>query len=257
MVAKNFIHPLDKDFTGKIFQIESFKKFMDEMHEDELDEVCDYFYSASLPEIRDSSLRNIAEQACDKFSIPPIKLYLKRSYEFDVECAGYNNPIIILPAVLLEKDDYEIIQGRIFAAAGAIAANHHRLAFIIWAIENLSGFANIPVFGDGVKFFFYEWSRARVFTQDRAFLMATENFSLTLKNILYGAIPFDVLEKFNFATKDDTFSEQVQRYLNNDNPAQMIGKAFSFFSDYAWLPRRYEEIQNFYTQRGVINENSI
>lgn len=251
MVAKNFVHPLDKSLSEKIFRTDTFRKLLDKIHEDDPDAVCDYVYSASLPEIADSSIKQMARVACDEFGIAPVKLYLKRSYDFEVECAGYRRPIVILPAALLERDDREIIQGRLFAVTGAVAANHHKLAFLIWAAENLGGVADFPILGEVVKGFFYEWSRARQFTCDRAFLSATENFPLTLKNILYGNVPFEVLENFRFGGDDDDFLEQTRRYLRNDNPAQMLGKAFGFFSDFAWLPRRYEEVRNFYRREAT------
>ena len=246
MLAKNFIHPLDRTLTEKIFQTDSVKNMLENLHDDELDNICAYVYSASLPEISDKALHKMALVACNKFHVEPVKLYLKRSYDFEVECVGYHEPIVILPAALLERDDYEIIQGRLFAIAGSIAANHHKLAFLLWMAENLSGIANFPLIGQVVKGFFYEWARARKFTLDRAFLLATKNLPLTLKNILYGILPFDVLENFHFDDENDSFMEQTQRYLRNDNPAQMLSKAFSFFSDYSWLPRRYEEVQTFY-----------
>ncbi|MBE8952139.1 MAG: pyridoxal-phosphate dependent enzyme [Quinella sp. 1Q7] len=177
--------------------------------------------------------------------------------DFDVECAGYNEPIIILPDVLLERNDREIIQARLFAAAGAIAANHHKLGFIVWVAETLGGVANFPLVRQIADGLLYEWSRARKFTHDRAILSATGDLPLTLRNILYGVVPFDVLDNFQFGGEDDSFREQLERYRRNDNPAQMLGKAFSFFSDYAWLPRRYEEVLEFYRKGGVANANSI
>ena len=253
----NFIHPLDRSSTDKILKLDVIKNFFDEMHEDELDAVSAYVYSSSLPEIVDEDLMEMTRVACKKFGVDSVKIYLKRSYDFDVECAGYNEPIIILPDVLLERNDREIIQARLFAAAGAIAANHHKLGFIVWVAETLGGVANFPLVRQIADGLLYEWSRARKFTHDRAILSATGDLPLTLRNILYGVVPFDVLDNFQFGGEDDSFREQLERYRRNDNPAQMLGKAFSFFSDYAWLPRRYEEVLKFYRKGGVANANSI
>lgn len=250
MVAKNFIHPTDEALTEKIFGLESLRTWLDETHEEELDEVCAYVYSASLPEIRDESLIKMMNLACEKFEIAPVKLYLKRSYEFDVETVGYHEPVIILSEALVERGDAEIIQGRLFSATAAIVAKHPRLAFLLWVAENLGGVMNFPIIGTAAMGFFYEWNRARQYSLDRAFLMGTGNFSLSLKNILYGVVPFEVLEKFSFDEGNDSFLEQCQRYVQNDNLAQILGRAYSFFMDYAWLPSRYEEIKKFYIEMG-------
>lgn len=244
LLDEDFIHPTDKALTEKILQVKLLADWLENANN--LDEVCAYFYSASLPQIVDETLIEMMNRACLSFEIPSTTLYRTRTFEYDVVCVGCNKPVVVLPAVLLNKNDHGIIQGRLYSAAAAIAAQHPKFEFLLWAFENIQG---LPFINSAVKALLYEWNRAKVYTLDRAFFLATGNLELTLKNIFYGIVPFEWLENFHFKSDDDIFLEQAERYFRNENPAQILGKFYSFFMDYAWLPTRYDEIKKFSEQR--------
>ena len=247
LLNEDFIHPKDKTLTEKILQIKPLADWLE--NAGELDEVCAYFYSASLPQIVDETLIEMMTRACKSFKVPATALYRTRTFEYNVVCVGYNNPVIVLPSVLLERNDRDIIQGRLYSAASAIAAQHPKFEFLLWAFENIQG---LPVINSTVKALLYEWNRSKVYTLDRAFFLATGDLELTMKNILYGIVPFEWLENFHFNSDDNTFLEQSERYFKNENPAQILGKVYGFFMDYAWLPTRYKEIKKFSEQRRAI-----
>ncbi len=244
LLDEDFIHPTDKALTEKILQIKPLADWLE--NASELDEVCAYFYSASLPQIVEETLIEMMKRACRSFEVPATVLYRTRTFEYDVLCAGFNNPVIILPAVLLDRNDCDILQGRLYSAAAAIAAQHPKFEFLLWAFENIQG---LPVINSAAKAVLYEWKRAKVYTLDRAFFLATGDLELTLKNIFYGIVPFEWLKNFHFNSDDNTFLEQLERYFRNENPAQILGKVCGFFMDYAWLPTRYDEIKKFSEQR--------
>ena len=246
--TKNFIHEQDERLTNKIFKETPFQSWMDKAYENYLDKVCEYVYSASLPEIHDKSIIKMRSNACEKFGVDTFKMYHNRNYDYDIYCVGYNSPAILISNNLIENNNKEILQARIYAATAAIAAGHHKLSFFIWIAENMSGVASIPIIKHAIIALLYEWNRVRQFTLDRAVLLATGNYTLALKNILYGVIPFEILQNFQFGKNDDTFLEQVHRYFKNDDPTQIIGKFFSYFSDYSWLPRRYDELVKFHNK---------
>lgn len=247
MNTEDFIHPSDKALTENILNIDLLSNWL--KNSNELDEVCDYFYGASMPEITDDLLNEIMIGACRDFNIAAPKIYLTRSYEYDISCVGINCPVVLIPSILKERDDLDIIQGRLYAAAGAIAAQHPKFNFLIWAFENMRF---LPVLDSAALAILYEWRRARVYTLDRAFFLATDDFELSMKNIFYGVIPFEWLENFHFNEHEDTFLEQTERYMSNGNPAQLLGKLHGIFMDFAWLPKRYKELENFIKQRQVI-----
>jgi hypothetical protein len=88
------------------------------------------------------------------------------------------------------------------------------------------GVASVPIIRQAILAVLYEWNRTLQFSLDRAVLLATNNYELALKNILYGVVPDCILKNFQFGNEKDNFLEQAQRYLKNEDPAQIIGKYF-------------------------------
>lgn len=246
--TKEFLHDEDAALTARIFSERPFKSWLDRMHDEVLDDVCNYVYDASFPKISQGVLTQMRDISCAKFGLKPYKLYRTRNYDTEISCVGYNTPAVLIPDSLVDCAD-EFIQARLFAQAAAIAAGHNKLTFFIWAAENMSGIGGFPIVGTGLIALLYEWNRARKLSLDRAVLLATDDLSLALKNILFGVVPNDILKNFNFGTDADTFLEQMQRYFRHENPMQTVGKVFSYLTDYSWLPRRYDELRKFHRRR--------
>lgn len=247
MISKSeFIHEKDAELTQKIFADTPFKTWIDKVHAENLDSICEYVYSASLPEISNTKLLKMRDNACEKFGVDTFTLYSIRNYDYEISCVGYNSPSVLISHSIIECGDEDILQARFYEAAAAISAGHHKLKFFIWLVENMSGIANTPLIGQAIISILYEWNRVRQFTLDRAVFLATENYALTLQNILYGVVPQNILQNFQFGTDNDDFEIQTKRYFKIDDPMQLIGKIFSYFSDYSWLPRRWAELEKFY-----------
>lgn len=246
IASTEFLHEQDKTLTRRIFAETPFKSWLDSAHENDFDAVCDYVYGASLAEISCGSVLEMRDLACEKFGIEQFKIYCVRDYDLEISCVGYHSPAVLIPNSLIDCANEEILQARLYAAAAAVATGHHRLKFFTWAAENMSGVASLPVIGKAMIALLYEWNRVQQYSLDRAVLLATDNIELALKNILFGIIPQNLLENFRFGSDDDTFLKQTERYFRNENPAQIIGKVFSYFSNYSWLPLRYDELRKFY-----------
>ena len=249
MISTNdFVHDQDSALTKKIFAETPFKTWLDRLHENNLDEVCDYVVGASLPKISQGALAHMRDLACQKFNVKPFVLYRTRDYNPQLSCIGYHAPAVLVPDSIVDADE-EILQARLYAQAAAIAAGHHKLKFFIWATENIGGSLALPVIGQTMTLILYEWNRVRQFSLDRAVFLATGDFSLALKNILFGVVPDETLKNFTFGTDADTFLEQTRRYYRHDDPTQIVSEAFGYFSDYSWLPRRYMELRKFHAGR--------
>lgn len=247
---QDFIHEQDARLTKRLFLETPLKSWFDKLHENNFDAICDYVCTSSLPEISQGTLIDMRDLACEKFGVAHFSICRTRDYDMDLSFVGYNSPVVLIPDSLIRHATEDILQARLYAQAAAAAAGHHKLTFFIWAAQNMSGISGLPIIGQAVIALLYEWNRVRQFSLDRAVLLATGDFSLALKNILFGVVPNDVLEKFQFGSEDDTFLDQTRRYFNHDNPAQIVGKVFGYFSDFSWLPRRYEELRKFYKSGG-------
>lgn len=245
---EHFIHPRDEKFMKQIYNFSSVQAVSNKIFDDDLDAVNEYVYSSSYAKLPENHFVNkYLAESCEIFGVNKIpKAYIFRSYDFDIKCSGYSRPVILIPTCLIERNDKEIIRIRLLSVVASIKAEHHKVLFLLWLIENTGGTINkfhIDKILDG---YLCEWKRSSTYTLDRAALIATDDYELALKNILYGKVPFDIFKSFHFDIDNDTFSNQTEAFYENKSLMDIASKAYSFFQFETWLPDRYEELRNFY-----------
>lgn len=211
-----------------------------------LDDVNSYLYSTSCMELGEGTKAyDYMLEGCRLFDVDTIpRIYVVRSYFYNVTCTGMNQPIICIPHQLLERNDEDILRGRVMAAVAGIKVGHHRLAFISWIYDNFSSLLPIPLLNTALRATKNEWSRAQLFTRDRAFYLATRDRSLTLKNILYGETSFEVLENFSFGAYD-TFAQQTEEFEQHESVMEYMALINGYLQTESWLPERYSKIKEY------------
>lgn len=242
----DYIHPLDHSLSSKILQSTFGNLLMEAVFNNHLDEVNSYLYSTSCYLLDENSdAYQYMLEGCQLFNVQIYpKLYINRSYSYQVICTGMNQPIICVPDVLIKRGDQDILRGRIMAAVASIKAGHHKLTFFTWVYDNFSSLLPIPFLDTAIRTAKNEWYRAQFYTLDRAFYLATNNVKLTLKNILYGETSFEMLDKFSFENKD-SFSKQVDEFRSLGEATDLIALLKSYFEEESWLPERYYLIQQY------------
>lgn len=249
-----YVHPLDGGMTDKILRFQPLKAWMDGKFQDELDDVCDFVHSASCVRLpKEHALYRELDRACQMFQVKARPaLYVKRDYGLALSCVGYHGPAILIPSSMLERGEPPILAGRLSAQVAAIAAGHHKLGFVMWVLENMDGVIPVPFAQEALLGMLYEWNRCRIYTTDRAFYLATGDYALTLRNILYGEVPDEILDGFTFGHgKTDTFLPQVERFMENGDIVDMASNLYGFLRKDSWMPKRYDEISRYVTKRGV------
>ena len=211
-----------------------------------LDEVNSYLYSSSCIELGECTpVYAYMLEGCRLFDLDTIpRIYVVRSYFYDVTCMGMDQPIICIPHQLVERNDEDILRGRVIAAVAVIKAGHHRLSFISWIYDNFSSLLPIPLLDTALRAIKNEWFRAQFFTKDRAFYLATQDRALTLKNVLYGETSFEVLENFSFGA-NDTFAKQTAEFEQHDTAAEFVSFLSSYLQEESWLPERYSQVKEY------------
>ncbi|MBR5565274.1 MAG: hypothetical protein IKW08_03810 [Roseburia sp.] len=243
MIEKAYIHPWDKEMSEKVLSNPVVTSFLDTVFKENLDAVNSYIYSVSgICMEKNHPVVQYLKEGVRMFglsSIPPV--YITRNYRYDVNCIGYEEPVITISHQLLERNNKEILRGRMIAAAASIGAGHHKLSFLIWIMENFGSVIPIPFATTAIRGILYEWYRAQFYTLDRAFFLAVRDAKLALKNILYGEMPFDMLENYKFG-EHDTYLEQVKEFYKVTNIAEGISGISGIFQCEIWLPARYHEL---------------
>lgn len=246
MTNIDFIHPLDREMSKKVLNSGLVKGFLETIFNEQLDDINMYIHSASMYRIEEDhpAVQYLCE-GCEMFDIsdiPPV--YVVRTYQYDVIYTGFEKPIIQIPDILLENANMDILRGRMMASAAAIKAEHHKLKFLLWTLQNFGGVIPIPFATTAMRGLLYEWYRAQYYTYDRAFYLSTKNAELSLKNILFGEISSDILENFEFGSIG-TYDEQVERFFQSNNLIEGLASVNAFFQHESWLPARYKELKKF------------
>lgn len=246
---QKYVHPMDRELSDKILALPPIKKFLDTIFESKLDAVHSYLYSSSficLPEEHPAVMG--WNEGCRRFSVEiPGRVYVMRSYDFDVEVVGYSEPAVLISSRLMEEGEEQFLFARAAVCAASAAAGHHKLEFLLWLYENFKGLLQIPVLNTAAEGIVNEWRRCRQYTLDRAFLLFTGDYGMALKNILYGVLPDNILERFQFGG-DDTYTPQVREFYRKETATDVLTAVQSMLQCEIWLPARYRELQRFYEE---------
>lgn len=241
-----YMHPEENTLRDKIFHFAGINKILDIIVDENLDDINRFIYSASSFQLpREYKAVRYLEEGCELFgvnSIPPV--YLKRSYYADINCLGYNNPVIIVPSILIDNAPDALLRGRMMAAAASIKAGHQKLMFLLWFIDDFKGIIKIPGAGAALDAMLYEWMRTQEYTLDRAFYLATNDPELSLKNILYSEIPDSILNNFHFGSSG-TFDKQVEAFKKPTGAVGVASKVIGYMQKETWIPERYSELKKF------------
>lgn len=241
---KTCAHPMDRAVMEKIFQNPAIKNLMHFVSENRLDDICDAALENSYARLPENHLvYQWLKEGQTLFGGSAIRaVYVTREYEYDTFYHGYSHPVVIVPTYLIQKGDNKILRARMLADAAAIAMEHHKLEFLIWVLDTLSGSIPVPLIPEVAHGALYEWLRSRRYTTDRAVWLATGDLSLSLKNILYGRVPFEMLDRFCFGEERDTFLTQVEELEQAKGVSSFASKILGTIQKESWLPNRYSEL---------------
>lgn len=245
----SYVHPQDEKIKNKIYNSAVTKKMLDSIFTDNLDEINEYVYKSSYIEVPKSHIvYKYMREGCEMFGVNKTpSIYYCRSYDLNITCMGYSNPAVLLPDSLLKTNDDEIIRARILGCAASIKAEHHKLLFFNWFLEHTGGQIQKLFIDKIIEGYLIEWKRASVYTVDRAVLLAVNDLKLALKNILFGRVPPEILDQFQFGL-NDTFLPQVNDFFDNKGFIDIASSLYGILQLETWLPKRYRELQNFYAE---------
>lgn len=244
---KSCAHPMDRTVMEKIFQSKAIKNLTDFVSENRLDDICDAALENSYARVPGNHpLYQWLEEGQALFGGSAVRaVYVTREYEYDTFYHGYSHPVAIIPSYLIQRGDNDILRARMLADAAAIAMEHHKLEFLIWVLDTLGGSIPLPLVPEVTHAALYEWFRSRRYTTDRAVWLATGDLSLSLRNILYGRVPFEMLDQFCFGGEKDTFLAQVEALEQAKGVSAMASKILGMVQKESWLPNRYSELMKY------------
>lgn len=246
-----FRHEKDSELMSKVNESAVIKKVESYIEQYKLEEIYNYIHKTSMVRLTKESApktMECLEKACRLFGVPEVpELYLTREYDLEVKLQGYQHPYIILSCDYLERLDERMMYGLLASQVAGIKANHHKTMFLLWSLDFLSMvLPKAKLLADvGIN----QWLRCRYFTYDRAFLLATRDYKLTMEHLLISEVPRQELDGFGIGTARDLYKKQVDAFKNSGKAAKMF---HNLTDDREWTPERYEEIKKFAEKNGFI-----
>lgn len=264
---------VNKRFKPADFQHETDRKLMDTLingsamdnvrnflAENNIEAVFNYYYRSSYIRVtRDMSpkLMDMLERGAEMFGLEKLPiLYLNRDYDSGASVSGATEPFILFSTDLLSRiHEDRLMEGILASMCASIAAGHSSLNYTMWItdrIAELLPIKAIPIpevlkqaITGAVSASLHKWAQWRTFTVDRAFYLATGDFSLTVEQIMLQHVDGQIKERFALGTEEDRYLPQKEEFFNLNGLTNVAQAVDTFFQDDPWLPVRYSELESF------------
>lgn len=253
-LIEEYQHEQDRELISQLVNSSQAEAVMDFMRKNQIDGVYQYVYQSSYPRLTSASaplIMDLWQKACGAFGLDkPPPIYVTRQYEKTVHICGVAQPFLLISSRYLERLEQsgeKMLFGILAAQAAGIRAGHHRGLVLAWALDTGAQWLPAPL-TLGIEALVNNWKRCRLFTCDRAFLLATEDYPLALRSLFVHLLPGSLLDNFAFGTSNDAYLPQVSRFQGRSDVDLVLQAANSVTSDASWLPGRYEELAAFHKQ---------
>lgn len=246
---EDFQHPLDKKSVETITGLPGFSGLLEYISKHSLERVYGFINSSSRMKITPKmspKIFGMLEEAAEMYGADSIpEVYLERSYTFCINLDGLTRPHIVLPTTWLEAVDDHMLWGVLSSQIGCIQAKHETLEFIDNVVNFTRGMLPFGI-DTALDLALKDWKRNRVYTADRAILLAMEDFGAAAKHILFGDVPMHILDKMDLAKPGNPYYQQAREFLEQGGVTGKLQSLETVFSSSQWMASRYMELYNWY-----------
>ena len=139
IMTTDYLHPMDKVLSAQILGFPVIKQLLDYVHKQKLDDVNYYLYNSSCIKLPSEHPAVAAfRDGKERFGVTADdNVFVVRDYNFDVRVFGYSNPVVLVSSRLLEENRAFLLKERVAVAAASIAAQHHKLDFLLFIYNNI------------------------------------------------------------------------------------------------------------------------
>lgn len=247
--VKDFQHPADRKSIDAVMAIPGLEKILEFVSHHSLERTYGFINNSSRMKITQNmspKIHKMLEEATEMYGETYIpEVYLERNYTFLINLDGMTKPYIVLPDTWLEVVDDQMLFAILSAQIAGIQAKHATIEFI----ENIINFTKgmLPFGVDAaLEFAINDWKRNRVYTADRAILLAEEDFGEAAKHILFGDVPNATIQTMDLVSPGNSYQQQALEFLSRSGLEGGIQKVETLLSGGQWLASRYIELYNWY-----------
>lgn len=246
---KDFQHPADRKSVDAVIAVPGLEKILDFISKNSLERMYGFMNNSSRMKISEKmspKIHNMLWEAASMYGQNTIpEVYLERNYIFCINLNGISRPYIVLPSAWLEEVDDQMLWAVLSAQIAGIQAKHGTLEFVGNVIQFARGILPFGV-DIALDLALNDWRRNRIYTVDRAILLACGNFKLAAKHILFGDAPESVIDSIGLDQPDNVYYKQSMEFLHRSSVKGTIQKLETMSSTSQWTVSRYIELYNWY-----------
>lgn len=194
--AKAYLYPGDESAVQAVNSIPGLEKLTGFIAKNSVERYYDILFTSTFLKLTEKTSPKICgmyRRACEKFGVEqPPDIYLQRSYRCDTTLFGVENPKILVSSSLLELLDERELEVFLSSDIAAVKAGHGLMGLLLLTVSTYGGVLPIPK--ETVLYPLYQWKRQSYYTYDRARLLYSDDFDLTMRLIECGQAPEEIME---------------------------------------------------------------
>ena len=245
----DFQHPADKRTVNTLIKLPAFQKILTFLSENTVEKTYNLMNDSSFLKISEKmspKIFSMIKEAMDMFDVDVApRVYVDRNYAMTVKLDGMKSPYLVFSSSVLEQYDDGMLWALIASEIAGIKASHATIKFV----DNIIQIAK-PIFpfaiDVAVTLALNDWYRNKAYTYDRAILLASEDFEMTARHILFGEADLTTLENLHLSQPNNDYYKQAYEFLQRSGINGVYQKISTVFSREQWMASRYIELYNWY-----------
>lgn len=243
-------HPADKAASDAIKASEAFQKVLRFISKNGIEKWMQGMYRASLLQITPTispEIYGMMREAQEMFDAPCIPdVFITRTYPMQAVLTGAHQPVLTISSELLRQLDEDMLWGMMASEVGGIKSGFGEIKLIEWLCQTVGNLLP-PGVAQTLQVLLKNWHRYAQYTFDRTTLIATGDLNTTMRFVLLGEAPIEIIKKIDFANPDNSYMRQCRTFLEDkDLVANTLRTANAVLSGGAFYASRYMELFNFY-----------
>jgi len=240
--AKAYLHPGDEAAVQAVKSIPGLDKMVSFLAKNSVERYYDVLFTSSFLKLTEKTapkIHSMYQRACGRFGLERMpEVYLQRSYECGTTLLGTERPKILVSSSLLELLPEKELETFLASDVAAIQAGHGLMGLLLMTINAYGG--ALPVPKSALSYPLYQWKRQSYYTHDRARLLYSDDFRLTLGLIECGQAPDEIMAGM---TLEDRM-EQCEEFLRIGGGAGVSKTVQTMASGRPWNASRVLELYN-------------
>lgn len=192
-----FLHPGDLAAIQAVNSIPGLEKLIAFIVKNSVERYFEILYTSTYLKLTSKTSPRIFamyQRACEKFGVEqPPDVFLQRSYLCETTLLGIESPKIVVSSSLLELLEERELEVFLSSDVAAVKAGHGLLELLLMTINTYGG--TLPIPKEVAAYPLYQWKRQSYLTYDRARLLYSDDFDLTMRLIECGQAPREILDR--------------------------------------------------------------